>query len=91
MAYLGVLARFQLKHERRALHFLRLAGFETYVPRPAPINGPGTAAGSRSRRRCFRGYAFVAIEAPMARRAPGAGNAGARHERLAALRMSPTA
>jgi len=65
-------ARFQLKHERLALHFLRLAGFETYVPR---LREQRTRHGRRVEVTppLFPGYVFVAIELQWysAHRAPG--------------------
>ena len=65
-------ARFQLKHERRALHFLRLAGFETYLPR---LREQRVQYGRRVEVTppLFPGYAFVVIELQWhaAHRAPG--------------------
>ena len=71
MAYWAAV-RFQLKYERLALHFLRLSGFEVYVPRLRE---------QRTRHSCrvevtpplFPGYAFVVIELQWhaAHRAPG--------------------
>ena len=49
MAY-WTAARYMLAQERLALHFLRLAGFEVYLPRLAS-SGSFAAGGSRSRRR----------------------------------------
>ena len=71
MAYWAA-ARFQLKHERLALHFLRLAGFETYLPR---LREQRVQYGRRVEVTppLFPGYAFVVIELQWhaAHRAPG--------------------
>ena len=65
-------ARFQPKHERLALHFLRLSGFEVYVPR---LREQRTRHGRRVEVTppLFPGYAFVVIELQWhaAHRAPG--------------------
>ena len=65
-------ARFQPKHERLALHFLRLSGFEVYVPR---LRKQRTRHGRRVEVTppLFPGYAFVVIELQWhaAHRAPG--------------------
>ena len=71
MAYWAA-ARFQPKHERLALHFLRLSGFEVYVPR---LREQRTRHGRRVEVTppLFPGYAFVTIELQWhaAHRAPG--------------------
>jgi transcriptional antiterminator RfaH len=71
MAY-WTAARFQPRYERLALHFLRLSGFEVYVPRLREqriVRGRKVEASPL----LFPGYAFVVIELQWhaAHRAPG--------------------
>ena len=65
-------ARFQPKHERLALHFLKLYGFETYLPR---LREQRIRQGRRVEVTppLCPGYAFVVIELQWhaAHRAPG--------------------
>ena len=72
-------ARFQPKHERLALHFLKLYGFETYLPR---LREQRIRQGRRVEVTppLFPGYAFVVIELQW--HAPtGTGDARAGYER----------
>ena len=71
MAY-WTAARYMLAQERLALHFLRLAGFEVYLPR---LREQRILRGRRVEVTppLFPGYCFVAIELQWhaAHRAPG--------------------
>lgn len=79
MAYWAAV-RFQLKYERLALHFLRLSGFEVYVPAPARATHPAQLP-RRGHATVVSWLRFRCDRASVARRAPSARYIGPRHER----------